>query len=796
MDLQNNKEEFIDIQKALTLLLSKWYYFVISTLVILALAFAYLKLTPETYLIQAKLQVKDLSLSSDQSSSQQNMMRGLGLLNGNPELEDEIGILSSYQLAEKALRTLDFDVSYYTYPAGLPLNAGSLLKNEQYATDLKLIPQYERPQLLGVPVTITFPDSLHYQVNIKAEEATLYDLQENRTLKKEVNFEAAELIKIGDPFVSDFISFNIQLDSAFDFEENLAYEVVIRNRSNVAEKYVEKMEIEPISEESNIVLISLKGKVVQKEITYLESLLNEYIQGDLQKKNQLGVKTIEFIDRQLSSVVDSLRSAEGTLEDFRANSNIMNVSTTSENLQEQLRQLEEMRAELKVQQEYYQYTSDYLRTNELVTDIVAPSSVGDPDPFIAKLLMQLADLNQEKAEKTYSSGSNSPVLRVLEQKIQRTKATIIENFQNKLSTNRIELMENQKRINSLRRRLNELPTSERNLVNIERQYSLNDNIYNYLLQKRAEAGIAIASNQADKSVVDYPRMIGNGPVEPDKLIVMGVALLLGLIFPIGLIWVQDVMNTRISDQEHLVIGDGTPVLGMVPRSNQKNKNMSSGQVPPPVAEAFRFLRMSIRQQSFNEGSARQVIGITSAQEGDGKSFCAANLALSYAKAGKKTLLIGADMRQPRLSDYFNLQEYGLAEYLEDEATISNVIQPSHLEELSIINSGKPRSSVEALIENQRIDILIEELHNHYDVIIVDTPPLGLMADYQSLVHLFTQNLLVVRHNTTQRTVFKGVVKKLPIGIRLGIVLNDADGPVAQHYGISYEKNNYYNRVNS
>ncbi|MFP4290576.1 MAG: GumC family protein [Cyclobacteriaceae bacterium] len=794
MELQNTKEEFVDIQKALSLLISKWHYFVISVFIICSLALIYLKITPEVYLVQAKLQVKDLGVS-DQTVNQNNLIRGLGLLNGNPELEDEIGILSSYNLAEKALSKLNFDASYFEYPS-LPFNVGKLLKKEQYASAIKLIPQYENPQLSGVPIVITFPDSLHYHVKVEAEDATLYDIQNNKVIQKQIDFEASQLLSLDAPFISDFLSFKLEIDEAREIEDDKVYEVVINNRSKLAERYVQKMEITPIAEESNIVRISLKGNVVGKEITYLESLLNEYIQSDLDKKNYLGVRTIEFIDRQLSSVVDSLRSAEGNLESFRAYSSIINISTTSENLQEQLQLLEEEQAKLKVQQEYYQYTSDYLRNTETVSDIVAPSSVGDPDPFISKLLAQLADLSQERTQKTYSSSSNSPVLRVLDQKIERTKATIIENFSNKLSTGRIAIMENQKRINQLRRQLDELPSNERNLANIERKYSLNDNIYNYLLQKRAEAGIAIASNQADKSVVDYPRMVGNAPVEPNKLIILGVALLLGFILPIGIIWVQDILNNKVNDQTQLNLGHNTPVLGMIPRSNRKNKNLSKGQPSAAVAEAFRFIRMSIKHRYAAEASSPKVIGITSAQEGDGKSFCASNLAFSFAKSGKKTLLIGADMRQPRLSDYYNLKEFGLAEYLEKGATIREVIQPTHMPELDVINSGKPRSDVENLIENHRMGLLIEELKNYYDIIIVDTPPLGLMADYQSMVHLFTHNLLIVRHNTTNLTVYRAVIKKLPDGIKLGIVLNDADGPVSQQYGMSYGKNSYYNRVNS
>lgn len=788
-----SEEEFIDLRKIFHHLLSKWWYFAISLPIFLGLAVLYLKTAPKVYEVKAKMQLKDQSLN-DKGVGQEKFISGLELLAGNPELEDEIGILSSYNMINKALERLDFNVSVFRYPESYgPL--GPLMEDEIYYTNFGIKLDTLHPQLLNVPVHITFPDAEHYRVRAEAKEATLFDLGAQRVLQDKLHIEVDRVVPIEEPFEDSFFSFSLDMDSTFILPEDEAYYFVVHSQEELAKTYASNMKITPIADESNIVSLTVEGRVPAKEVDFLNALTEAYIDNDLQKKNQLGLKAMEFIDKQLASVHDSLQSAEGNLEEFRASNNIIDVSATTENLTEQLQVLEAERAQLSVQQEYFNYTSEHLR-NEEFTDVVAPSSVGIQDPFLSNQLVELAALNQEKIEKAYSSSKNNPILKVLEQKIRNTKATLTENIENLINSNKIALQENQRRINNLKAQLNSLPESERNLNTIERKYTLNDNIYNYLLEKRAEAGLALASNLPDKSVVDEARTSSETPVSPNNKMIYLMALLASLGVPVGLIWGQHFFKNKVTDKSDLEEIAHVPMLGIVPRS-PKGYKLPVVQIPESaISESFRFLRIALDQQWAGQKQVEKgrVIGITSTQAGDGKTFCAANLAASYARSRRKTLLIGADLRNPRIHKYFNAGEHGMPRYLESETKLSDVLQSTLLPHLDLLGGGKPDADIEWLLEGNRLSDLFREALDHYEIIIVDTPPVGLVADFYNMSGFFHQNLFVVRHEVTDAQMFKGVLKRVSDTKQISMMLNDAEGYVVEEYGYQHSRNSYYTRV--
>ncbi len=784
---ETTEEEFIDIRKVLTQSLNRWYYFLIGLVLCLGIAVLYLKIAPKQYDVEATVLLKDQGLS-DRGSGQEKFINGLDLLSGNSELADEIAILSSYAMVRRALEQLDFTVSYFEYPDSWGF-LGEQMEDEVYHPKFRAVLDYEQTQIIGVPIHISFPDSDHYRVQVEADEATLFDMQHQQVVQEAVTVEVDETLSINQPYSSPLLNFQLTLDSGYVVQENQRFYIVLNTIQGLTKSYANKLDVTPISEESSIVQLRVQGRVPQKEKAFLSTLAEVYIQHDLNKKNQLGLRAIEFIDSQLATVYDSLQSVEGNLESFRASNQIINISTTSESLNIQLQQLEAEQAQLGVQREYYQYTSEYLRNNEDVTDVVAPSAVGINDPLLNNLLQDLSEMNQEKVEKAYGSGESNPVLRVLENKIRSTKAALIENIDNLISSNRIASQENQRRINRLESQLNNLPQSERNLINIQRKFALNDNIYNYLLEKRAEAGIALASNLPNKSIVDAPRLMSGTATEPNKNLVFFVAILAGIVLPLGLITAQYLLNNKVNDSADLKI---TSIVGSIPRAPRGVK-LPVMTPSSPVAEAFRFLRITLSRRWVNKDTSPLVIGITSSQAGDGKTFCAANLAAAYARVGKKTLLIGADLRKPRLQEYFNVKDFGLAEYLTEEADFTTVLQNTDLRYLSVLSAGKATSDVALLIESDNcMKKLIQEAKEQFDVIVFDTPPIGVVADAFVLAPYMDIFIHLIRYNHTNKAqiarldnLFESKDLK-----NLVVVINDTKRN--ESYGYSYE---YYSDLN-
>ncbi len=780
-------EEFIDLRKIITQIVAKWYYFAITLFLCLAVAYVHLKTTPKEYEVQATLQLEDQSINEN-GMGRERFMGGLGLLSGNPQLADEIGVLSSYSMVRRVIQELDFTISYFQYPDTWLL--GDQMEQEIYQSGFRVLLTEGHPQLVGVSVHVSFPDTSHYRVQVEADEANLLDLEQQKTIQEKLKVDIDEIVPLGEPFQSDLLSFRLFLDSGYVIQENQHYSFRVNSLNGLAQAYANKLEISPISDEASIVRLKTKGRVPEKEKDFINTLANMYIQYDLSKKNQLGLRAIEFIDSQLSTVYDSLQLVEGSLESFRASNQIINISTTSQNLNEQLQELEAEQAQLKVQQQYYQYTSDYLRNNEEITDVVAPSSVGITDPLLNNLLQELSAMSQEKVEKAYSSGANNPVLRVLEGKIRNTKAALIENMDNLINSNSIAIQENQRRINRLEAQLNRLPESERNLIAIERKFTLNDNIYNYLLEKRAEAGIAIASNLPDKSVIDEARVMGSGPVAPKRTNVLVLALLAGIGIPIAFIWGRNFFNNKITDKSDLESIEDIPLVGLIPRAA---KNQLLATPGTPLAEAFRFLRLQLEQyHTGTEYTAPKIIGVTSAQQGDGKTFCAVNLAIAYTRGHKKTLLVGADLRNPRLHDYLPVESNGLADFLTDKLSLSELIKESdRMPGLYMLSSGRTNVDAGMLLESNRFATFIEYVNDHFDTIILDAPPLGLVADYQSISRYVSLNLFIVRQNRTEANILKGSIKKISKTNPTAMILNDAQRYVLSEYGHYYSKNGYY-----
>jgi capsular exopolysaccharide synthesis family protein len=345
----------------------------------------------------------------------------------------------------------------------------------------------------------------------------------------------------------------------------------------------------------------------------------------------------------------------------------------------------------------------------------------------------------------------------------------------------ISLAEINRRLGRTNYQYSQLPENERQLVNIERKFKLSDNLYNYLMEKRAEAGIAIASDQVDKSVVDTARMLGFKHVSPSKSKMLGGAIFLGLFLPIGFIFLRDLIRDRIDDVEELKRLSRLPVLAVIPSS--KRKRITADEPKSLLAESFRTARVNLHY--LNANSARQVIGFTSSTSGEGKTFCAVNLATVMAQAGKSTLLIDADMRRPNVAKTLEIPDGpGLSSWLIGEARLETLIGKTDIPGLDVITAGPIPPNPLDLAESPRMAELISAMRGRYDQIIIDASPLGLVSEYVLLMQLVDVTLYVVREGKTGRSAMRMInemvaEKKVQ---SVDLILNDARSRNGDGYG--------------
>jgi capsular exopolysaccharide synthesis family protein len=539
----------------------------------------------------------------------------------------------------------------------------------------------------------------------------------------------------------------------------------------------------PLSDESNVVNLSIQVEVVEKGQAFLNKLMETYIDYELDKQQQKGRKTIDFIDKQIGTVSDSLQKVENSMEQFRGVSGgMINTASTQDALFQERSRLEDERSNILKRRNYCSSVLSKIRSSSDLRNVPAPSSSGIDDPVLNNLVIEITKLSADLAAQNLSTGARSnPTVIAMERKLNNLKSSLAQTAESLVEQADISLAEVNRRLGRTNFQYSQLPENERQLVNIERKFKLSDNLYNYLMEKRAEAGIAIASDQVDKSVVDTARMLGFKHVSPSKSKVLGLAFFLGLFLPVGFIFLRDLVRDRIDNVEELKRLSRLPVLAVIPAS--KRKRITADEPKSLLAESFRTARVNLHY--LNANSARQVIGFTSSSSGEGKTFCAVNLATVMAQAGKRVLLIDADMRRPNVARMLELAEGpGLSTWLIGETTLDKLIGRTDVPGLDVITAGPIPPNPLDLAESPKMAELITAVRGRYDQVVIDASPLGLVSEYVLLMQLVDVTLYVVREGKTGRSALRMInemvdQKKVT---NVDLVLNDVRSRNDEGYG--------------
>ena len=766
----------VNLKAIIVKLLSKWYYFLIAMLIVIPLAYLYLRVTPKQYQVRASLLVK----SEEPTMSTDQFLKGMDLFATKTELEDEIGMLQSYSLVEQAMRQLDFGISYFTKK--------NLLTTEHYGnTPFTIELDSVVDQIIGVPIFIERMTSEAFRVTVEGKNVSIYNTYTNKTQNSVGNVEINQVGSASKPFVAKNLSFKIKFNDQLKPDKDTEMYFVINPLGALVEEHQKKLVIEPIALESNIVELVVKGPVVEKEVRFLDKLLEMYLANELYKKNQLGLKTIQFIDQQLSGVSDTLKQVEGSLELFRSKNNILDINSTSTNLRANLDKIEEEKADLEVKLKYYDFLSNALKDEAKISDIVVPSALGLEDPLLNNLLLELSKLHQERTGYNYNAKENNPLIEIVDMKIKNLTKTISENVKNMTQVTSIALRDVNNRISKIQTNLNALPKNERELVAIQRSFEFNDNVYNYLLEKRAEAGIAIASNTVEKTVVDRPYQTGHGPVSPNSNLIYGAALFLGFVGTIAFIITKDFLNENIVTHDDVEKSTKIPFIGTIAHGTKREQGTIIAHAHSPIGESFRSLRVNL--QYLTLGKNANVIGITSSRESEGKTYCSVNLAAAMAHSGRKTILVDTDMRKPQVASYFQIKnKKGLSNFLIGDCSIREIIHNTDNKAFDVIVSGPIPPNPIDLIGHPRMEELMSTLKQNYNTIILDSPPIGYVSEYIILMKYTDANIYIVRSDYTHRnslTKINKLYERKKIS-NVSILLNDVRTSKRTGYGYGYE----------
>jgi capsular exopolysaccharide synthesis family protein len=490
------------------------------------------------------------------------------------------------------------------------------------------------------------------------------------------------------------------------------------------------------------------GPVPKQEEQFLDTLMSVMLANEVEDKNRVGQRTLDFLDGEIAKMAASRQQASQDLSAFRSSRGVVNVDAQSSNRVSQLTNLQLERSRVATQRKYYQNMLSYLRSNRSLNQVVSPASMGISDPVLNNMVLQLADLSSQKAALGVNASADNPMVTVLDERMKTTREALNQTLSNLLRTSDIGLNDLDNQVSQVRGDLNRLPEDERRLAMLQSKSDFNDKNYNFLLEKRTEAAIALATNSTDKKIVDHAVMQGSGPSSPKPMFVGLIALLSGLIVPIGILLITQKVNRRIQSKEDLARVTDIPLLGVVAHASKADKQQMVHEPKGLVAESFRSIRVNL--QYLSGGLEKKLIGVTSSVPGEGKSFCAVNLAAELAHSGRRVILVETDLRQPTMATYFAVppSDKGLATYLSGLTTFEDSVRPSGVERLDVMTCGIIPPNATELLETPRMAELLERLRAEYDYIVLDTPPVGYVAEYFVLMRFLDANIYVVRQNYT------------------------------------------------
>ncbi|TAI48590.1 GumC family protein [Flagellimonas allohymeniacidonis] len=779
-----NKSE-IDLKGLLTVYTKHWKWFAACTIVALGLAFLNLRYAIPQYNASAKI----LILQEKTATSELSVLQDLNVLpGGKTEIKDEIQILRARSNFMQVIRDLRLNVRYFVM--------GNVKDTELYGD-------------ANYPFSIDFlaADSIinksehEFYVDLNSDTSVMYSEFENGPFKN-YDFGTNISTKIGDIVLTPY------WDRMNRFQ-NKRLKVVVNPIPSVVQRYRSKIKISPADELSNIVNISLTDAIQKRAMDLIDNLIATYNKNGVEDKKAVADRTSRFINDRIADIYNNLSSVDESAETFKSSRGIADLgSQSSVNFTQSAageRDLQDASIQLNIAN-----SMKDLISNQSDYEII-PTNVGLSDQGISTSAQRYNELVAQRNRLLESSNEKNPVIVKLDQQLESLRRGMQSSLNN--VTNNLDL-----RVNSLSKQLSQInsriyaaPSNERALRDISRKQQTTESLYLYLLQKREESQITFASATPKSKVVDAAYAENPFPVSPKPKIIYLAALMVGLMIPFGVIYTSILLDDKIHnkiDLEKMV--QGIPVLAEIPKLGRKEEKLVKNADRSVLAESLRILRTNLDYTLRSKKNSKRgsIIFVTSSVPGEGKTLVSSNLSMIFADTNKKVLLIGADIRNPKLYTFFsNSNEIdqlgkpkhratvGLTEYLLGSAkSVRDIVNTTlvHSNTIDVIYSGKIPPNPTELLMSSRMKDLLDEVSELYDYIVVDTAPLMVVTD-TLLINQYADKLLyITKAGVTQRKVLDFPLKLHKEGKLKGLafVVNNVKGSnlgYGGRYGYGYGK---------
>lgn len=723
----DNEEKALEIRYVVAKYIRYWPWYALFIILFLIATFLFHRYTVDEYEVSGTMMIKT------NTSPEARILDRSNIFSTGLNLENDILRLKSKGLAHEALKKLHFDVEYY---AKTNIKAIELYDR----SPIRIEVDWDHFQLSEVPIQLEILSE--HTFRLTQEESGFMDFNSAMAAGDESIYN--KTYSFGEEIVTAKSKFTVHLVNPGRTNEQIVFKLI--NPGSLEDSYARAIQVSLQNEYSSVLRLSTTTKVVEKGRDYINSLMQSYIAYDLSEKNKIQENTLAFIEEQLGFLEDSLQQKERELQDFKVENKLLDVSAEFSNILGKMNTLDEMNAEIDYQLEYFEQIRSYMeQKSKDFSDVIAPSVIGVPDPLLNGLIQTLVSLSQDRRKLLASVNENHPDVIKIDVQMEKVQDALFENVVNLIENTKQKKNSIQRDIRLYDAEFSTLPESESEYSGIFREFKLRESLYTYLLEKRAEAGIAMASNVSDNAILDAARR--GTLIFPKKQQNYGLAIVLGFLIPFGFIVIRDIFDDTIKDQRDLKKHFMIPQLGIVGYSQKDTNKVVLDFPKSAVAESFRSLRSAITYLA--SGKATKKILVTSSVSGEGKTFTSLNLASAMALGSKKTVVVGGDLRRPKLASYFGESDrIGLSTYLIGKVEADEIIMPTDHENLWFVPSGVIPPNPAELLQTPRLIEFLNHLDSKFDVVIFDTPPMGLVSETIDLMRLFDINLYVVRQNYT------------------------------------------------
>jgi capsular exopolysaccharide synthesis family protein len=770
--IEINEETGMTVADYLNLMKSKWYWFVLSVIVCISVAVLYLQITPEIYERTARLMIKDEDKKGGGVLDEMSALSELNFFSPKSNVNNEAEILRSKRMRQEVIRRLNLSV------------------NHKLKSGLKTVELYRNS-----PVTVGFPD---------AEEGESFSFTLKFSSKEEVelsNFkQGEEMTEIPEVFVKARMRDTIDtpvgrtvvFPTLYYTDEYLDVPVYI-SKSELYE-VTESLNIDVNTEKTNTVItLSIKDNVPERADDILNTLIAVYNEDNITYKNQVVVNTSDFINEHLDVIERELGSVDEDISEYRSKNMAANIQASTEIFLTESsvynKQIFELQNQLSVAEFIKEYLANPANNNGLI-----PSNSGIENPGVEK---QIAEYNTMmlKRERLIENGSEkSPAVIELTNASITMKQSIIRAIDNLTVVLNLQIEGAKNKETQTNKKIAGVPQKEQEMIPIKRRLVTQENLYLYLLKKRVENELDGAATISNLRIIDE----ADGsiePVAPKSKIILLAALIVGLFIPFSIFWLKDLLYTGIRGAKDITDNLTIPFLGTIPLNRQKNKKKSKrNSVAPslvvrdnsrdPVSEAFRVIRSNMDFMTAKNNA--RVIMATSFNADSGKSFVSLNLAMSFALAGKKVIIVDSDLRKAFVSSCAGSPKMGISAYLSgvnsdlDELIVNEWLNPN----LDILPVGKLPPNPAELLLDTKFRKLISVLRERYDYVFLDTTPINIVADASIVAEAANMTLFVVREGLLDRRMLPELEQIYRTGKfpNMAVLLNGSNMSSSKYYG--------------